>query len=60
MGNFNSNCISLKFSRLISVALFIGLLTLGTELSAQQTLKVAPPSEAKLLQKDSVDNFMSF
>ena len=26
----------------------------------QQTLKVAPPNEAKALQKDSVDNFVSF
>jgi len=60
MGNFNSNCISLNFKRLISVTFFMGLLTLGTELSAQQTFKVAPPSEAKPLQKDSIDNFMSF
>ncbi len=38
----------------------MGLLTLGTELNAQQSFKVAPPSEAKPLQKDSIDNFMSF
>lgn len=60
MGNFNSNRISLNLKHLISVSLFLGLLTLGTELKAQQTFKVAPPSEAKPLQKDSVDNFMSF
>jgi hypothetical protein len=60
MGNFNSTCTLLNFKHLISVAFFMGLLTLGTSLSAQQTFKVASPSEAKPLQKDSIDNFMSF
>jgi hypothetical protein len=60
MGNFDLKSNSFNLKHLISVALFIGVTTFSNNLKGQQTFKVAPPSEAKQLQKDSVDNFMSF
>ena len=60
MENLN---VFLSFNRLVKTTLIgAGLFLLSTGASAQtpQTFKVAPPSEAKPLVKDTVDNFLSF
>jgi len=43
----------------LAAGIMIGAGTLSAQ-TAQQSFKIAPPSEAKPLLKDSVDNFLSF
>lgn len=59
----NLNFHSLFSARLKSLAFAAGMLFLGANTEAQvidQSFKVAPPSEAQELVKDTVDNFLSF
>ena len=46
--------------RILLVCIILIAVSSFTELNAQQILKVIPPSEARPLAKDSVDNFVSF
>lgn len=59
----NLNLHSRISSQIKAFALFSGLILGGTQVNAQvveQSFKVAPPSEAQELVRDSVDNFLSF
>ncbi|MCB0819717.1 MAG: hypothetical protein KDC13_03770 [Bacteroidetes bacterium] len=61
MENLNLN--SRISSQLKGLALAVGMIFFGAYTEAQvieQSFKVAPPSEAQELVKDTVDNFLSF
>lgn len=60
MENLNTTTTFKQAGRILLACLILFAVSSFIELNAQQTLKVIPPSEAKPLAKDSVDNFVSF